>query len=61
MTSSAKSNNPRSLISPSEGGGAGKVLNKVLYEEGQHRGPTTDPFNHIYILFLTEKVSLKET
>ena len=47
MTSSAKLNNPRSLISPPEGGGAGEVLNKVLYEEGQHRGPTTDAFNHI--------------
>ena len=38
MTSSAKLNNPRSLINPPEGGGgagagegAGKVLNKVLH------------------------------
>ena len=34
MTSSAKLNNPRSLINPPEGGGgagAGEVLNKVLH------------------------------
>ena len=32
MTSSAKLNNPRSLINPPEGGGgAGGVLNKVLH------------------------------
>ena len=57
MTSSAKLNYPRSLISPPEGGGAGKVLNKVLYEEGQHRGPTTDPFNHIYTIFDRKGIS----
>ena len=57
MTSSAKLNNPRSLISPPEGGGAGEVFNKVLYEEGQHRGPTTDPFNHIYTIFDRKGIS----
>ena len=34
MTSSAKLNNPRSLINPPEGGGGaggGEVLNKVLH------------------------------
>ena len=42
MSSSAKLNSPRSLISPPEG-----VLDKVLYGGTPPRGPTTNPVIHI--------------
>ena len=62
MTSSAKLNSPRSLISPPEGGGAGEVLNKVLHRRFRLEVQSLTLLNiYIYISFLTEKVSLKET
>ena len=63
MTSSAKLNNPRSLINPPEGGGGRGRYSTKFYIEGS--AWRSNPFKHIYIYiyipFLTEKVSLKET
>lgn len=60
MTSSAKLNNPRSLISPPEGVGRGRYSTKsYMRRVSTEVQPLT--LLIIYIPFLTEKVSLKET
>ena len=60
MTSSAKLNNPRSLINPPEGGGAGEVLNKVLHRRFRLEVQSLTLLNiyiYIYIIFDREGIS----
>ena len=58
MTSSAKLNSPRSLISPPEGGGAGEVLNKVLHRRFRLEVQSPTLLNiYIYIIFDREGIS----
>ena len=56
MTSSAKLNNPRSLINPPEGGGGGGGGGgdpKKFYREGPAGG--SNPFKHIYIYTIFDR------
>ena len=60
MTSSAKLNSPRSLINPPDGEEEGRYSTKsYMRRVSTEVQPLT--LLIIYILFLTEKVSLKET